>query len=210
MGTVLKILIVVSFILLITGTFKPEWALFWSKRHRTINKSCTVYGIAFILLFVTHVSFVKPEPIKSSFDLPEQNTERTYEATLTDTDAVLEKMVNDDDHFIYVITKYEGERENKMDLYYTNPKYPRIDALKLRMLCDLKKLRFNGSQFYFLVLFDKEENAKFPLSPFTAYYGIEEDMQKHILVIFTYNKTNGFSEINGYVPNMFEGSPIPY
>ena len=76
----------------------------------------------------------------------------------------------------------------------------------LREFCIQKKRTATANAFTYLVLFDRQENAAFPNSPFTSLYGLEEDKIRHILAVFEYNRINGFSELRVYSPNMWEGT----
>ena len=108
--------------------------------------------------------------------------------------------------FIFVKSKTEtDENKNKMDLY-TYPGEPNLD--KLRALCKEKKEEFGKSYtgvFYYLVVFDTQENAVFPTNPFTANYGMDMEPMRHIKAIYEYNRRNGYSKLSSYNTNMAEG-----
>jgi hypothetical protein len=106
--------------------------------------------------------------------------------------------------FEFVDTKSESIG-NKMDLYAP------LDKLNLQMLkalCKEQKESWQRPGFYFLVVFDNKENAVFPRNPFTAWYGVDETPQKHIIALFEYNASNGYSNLTVYSENMWESSPV--
>lgn len=57
-------------------------------------------------------------------------------------------------------------------------------------------------------MFDAFANAKFPSTPFTAEYGLEEDALKHIRALYVFNKVNGFSEVRYHDKNIWDNVPI--
>jgi len=57
---------------------------------------------------------------------------------------------------------------------------------------------------FFLVVFDSAETAQFPSNPFSAFYGLEANALRHIIAAYTYNRGNGFSELNIYRANALE------
>lgn len=91
-----------------------------------------------------------------------------------------------------------------MDLYVYTGSSLILDTLKT--LCKDNKQKFTIGKFYYLVVFDSAENAVFPKDPFTSEYGIEEIPQKHIRAIYTYNRVNGYSKLNYYNSNRWEGT----
>lgn len=90
---------------------------------------------------------------------------------------------------------------NTMELY-TVQSTVNIDTLK--MFCLEKKESFSGGTFYYVVFFDSKENAVFPNHPFTAFYGIDEEPQKHIKAYYEYNNLNDFSELKVYESNSWK------
>lgn len=105
--------------------------------------------------------------------------------------------------FTFVDKKTEsGGLQNEMELYALSGVWD-LDAF--RSLCRAKKASASAKAFTYIVLFDHKHNARFPNTPLTAMYGLEEDAMKHIIAVYEYNKINGFSEINYYNPNMWEG-----
>ena len=80
-----------------------------------------------------------------------------------------------------------------------------LDLAELKVFCRDRKQQSPAKTFYYVVIFDDAANAKFPTTPFTAEYGIEEDAQRHIRAIYVYNKLNGFSELRYYDTNAWEG-----
>lgn len=105
--------------------------------------------------------------------------------------------------YIHIDKKME-EGNNTMELY-TIQKTIDIDTLK--MFCLDKKTKFSGGTFYYIVFFDSKENAVFPNNPFTAFYGMDEEPQKHIKAYYEYNSVNGFSELKVYDLNSWESKP---
>jgi len=96
-----------------------------------------------------------------------------------------------------------GNNVNKMDLFITIRDLS-VDTLKI--FCKEHKKNFSSGTFYYLVVFDEEENALFPSSPFTSEYGLDEQAQKHIRAIYTFNRINGYSELNFYSKNKWEST----
>lgn len=90
---------------------------------------------------------------------------------------------------------------NTMELY-TVPATLNIDTLK--MFCLDKKGTISSGTFHYLVFFDAKENAVFPTNPITAFYGLDEEPQKHIKAYYEYNRVNGFSELKVYESNSWE------
>ena len=91
--------------------------------------------------------------------------------------------------------------KNAMDLYAFSGA---LDPADLKAFCRERKQLSPAKVFYYVVIFDNPGNAKFPSSPFTAEYGIEQDALKHIRAIYVYNKLNGFSELRYYDRNAWE------
>lgn len=106
-------------------------------------------------------------------------------------------------HFRLLESKVEkkGENVNTMELYYILDKY---DLEELRRLCFYKKESFRDGSFLFIVIFDKKENAMFPSSPFTAAFGTDDEIMKHIKALYTYNSSNGYSTLATYDKNMLQ------
>jgi len=108
--------------------------------------------------------------------------------------------------FEFIKSKTEAdENKNKMDLYTYNGEF-NLD--KLKTICKEKKEEFgngNTGLFYYLVVFNNKDNAVFPQDPFTASYGIEEVPQKHIKAMYEYNRKNGYSKLDYYDSNKWEG-----
>lgn len=111
--------------------------------------------------------------------------------------------------FYLVSSKDEviGGNKNRMDLFVPTEQ---LDIAKLKSLCLEKKRLWENGTFYYLVVFDKEKNAAFPTTPFTALYGLDEMSQRNILAVFEYNRLNGFGQLTTYSPNMWEGKPTVY
>ena len=86
-------------------------------------------------------------------------------------------------------------------LLYTCGDKPNLDTLKL--FCAEKKTEFTDGIFHIVVFFDKKENATFPNNPVTALY-IEDKPMKHIKAVYTFNKANGYSQLDFYEKNSFE------
>lgn len=103
----------------------------------------------------------------------------------------------------FVATKTEGDRD-VMDLYAVSGHF---DLDKLKNFCRNRKESSTAKVFYYLVVFDDKANARFPTTPFTAEFGIEEDALRHIRAIYVFNRLNGFSELRHYERNMWESTP---
>ena len=88
-----------------------------------------------------------------------------------------------------------------MDLYVYAEN---LNLDKLKALCKENKQKANSGKFYFLVVFDSQENAAFPVDPFTAAYGLEDAKLKHIKAIYTYNRLNDYSKLDYYDTNAWE------
>jgi hypothetical protein len=104
----------------------------------------------------------------------------------------------------YEIVESKTERtghRNVMELYAFAGD---IDRAELEAFCKERKSKSPAEVFYYVVIFDKAANAKFPKTPFTAEYGDEEDSLKHIRAIYCYNKVNGFSELRYHPQNIWE------
>lgn len=112
---------------------------------------------------------------------------------------------NDNKNYLYkfIDTKTESAsgNNNKMDLYAFSGD---INITILKDFCKDQKNNFDSGTFYFIVIFDDVKNAAFPTTPFTAAYGTEENSQKHIRAIYTYNKLNGYSSLDYYEKNKWE------
>lgn len=105
--------------------------------------------------------------------------------------------------FEYVDSKSESGGDNKMDLYaYSGT----INTDSLKLFCKEQKGKYTNGVFYYLVIFDSKENASFPNNPMTAFYGMDEEPQKHIRAYYTYNRLNGYSKLNNYEKNSWESS----
>lgn len=104
--------------------------------------------------------------------------------------------------YLFVETKTEqsGHR-NVMDIYAFDGD---IDPTDLKAFCQERKEKSPAKVFYYVVIFDKASNAKFPSTPFTAGYGDDEGAMKHIRAIYCYNKLNGFSEVRHHSQNIWE------
>lgn len=92
-----------------------------------------------------------------------------------------------------------------MDLYAFDGEF---DAADLKAFCKERKDKSPARVFYYVVIFDKASNARFPSTPFTAEYGDEEGALKHIRAIYCYNKLNGFSELRYHPLNVWEHIPM--
>ena len=98
----------------------------------------------------------------------------------------------------------QTEHRNVMDLYAFNGEF---DPADLKAFCKERKDKSPAKVFYYVVIFDKAANAKFPNTPFTAEYGDDEGILKHIRAIYCYNKLNGFSELRYHSQNVWEHVP---
>lgn len=108
-------------------------------------------------------------------------------------------------HFIDSKKETMGNNDNKMELYYVENDV-NLDSLK--MFCREKKSSMEYGSFHFMVFFDSKENADFPNSPFTAFYGDEENKLKHIKAYYQYNHINGYSKLRIYDTNAWEGKSV--
>lgn len=115
--------------------------------------------------------------------------------------------VANDFEFIDTKNEFAGSLNNRMDLYYPKSKF---DPGSFDDLCKSVKKKMGIAGFYYLVVFDKKENAAFPNSPLTALYGLEEESQKHIIAVYTYNANNNYSKVTTFAPNMWNGKPSTY
>lgn len=107
--------------------------------------------------------------------------------------------------FIKAKAEKSGKFINIMGLHCEPDK---INIEELKELCGgAAAVISDECMFYYLVVFDSEENAVFPETPFTAIYGDEEEPQRHIKAIYEYNKHNGYSVLSLYEKNKWE-SPV--
>jgi len=105
----------------------------------------------------------------------------------------------------FVDTKTETSGQNNvMDLYSYSGE---LNVDELSDFCKVRKDRSTTKGFHFVVIFDDAANARFPSSPFTSKYGLEDDTQKHIRAIYVYNRSNGLSELSFHEKNIFEYIP---
>lgn len=79
-----------------------------------------------------------------------------------------------------------------MELYAYSGAFSEADAIAF---FQERKANALGDRFFYAVLFDRKENAKFPNNPFTAHYGMDFDILEHIRAFYEYNKLNGYSEL---------------
>lgn len=105
--------------------------------------------------------------------------------------------------FINSKSELDGSDVNEMELFAYSGEIS-IDTLK--MFCKEKKQKFTTGVFYYIVIFDKKENAVFPNNPMTAFYGMDEEPQKHIRAYYEYNRLNGYSKLNFYEKSSWESS----
>jgi hypothetical protein len=105
--------------------------------------------------------------------------------------------------FVRSKTEPTGQR-NVMDLYaFAGDFYPD----ELRAFCRERLRNSTAPAFYYAVIFDDLANARFPSTPFTAEFGVEEDALRHIRAIYAYNRRNGFSEVRYHPKNLWEHAP---
>jgi hypothetical protein len=94
-------------------------------------------------------------------------------------------------HYVKSKSEPAGKLSNVMDLYaYAGA----LDVEDLRSFCLKRRADNSASAFYFVVIFDRPENAKFPDNPLAAGFA-DLNTLKHIRAIYTYNRVNGFSEL---------------
>ena len=108
--------------------------------------------------------------------------------------------------FEYVDSKRErvDSHYNKMDLYTWSEDFVKEDLLRL---CKMEKKKFKSGMFYHLVVFNNSSQAVFPENPFTAMFGLQYEVMKHIKAYYVFNRINGFSKLRIYEDNMFESLP---
>jgi hypothetical protein len=99
----------------------------------------------------------------------------------------------------FIGSKTDGK--NVMELYVYSEDF---DAEKLKAFCQERKQQSPAKVFYYVVVFDKAASARFPSSPLTAEYGIDEDALRHIRAMYVFNRLNGFSELRRYARNAWE------
>jgi len=104
-------------------------------------------------------------------------------------------------------TEAAGNNMNKMELF-TTPDNLNIDTLK--MFCKDKKGDMTSGTFHYLVFFDSKGNAVFPNNPMTAFYGMDEEPQKHIRAYYEYNRLNGYSKLHVYETNSWESKATTF
>lgn len=110
--------------------------------------------------------------------------------------------------FIKAKAEKAGNYINLMGLHY-EPKKIHIEELK--ELCrNARTFMEDGCMFYYLVVFDSEESAVFPETPFTAMFGAEEEPRKHIKAIYCYNRMNGYSALQMFEKNAWESVAVEY
>lgn len=108
--------------------------------------------------------------------------------------------------FQFINTKTERNgRHNVMDLYAFSGTF---NLAELRAFCRERKSKSPANDFYYVVIFDLAANAIFPMSPFTAEFGLEEEeeQKRHIRAIYLYNRQNGFSELRYYRSNAWDSA----
>lgn len=105
--------------------------------------------------------------------------------------------------FVASKTETFGQR-NTMELYAFSGTF---DIAELRKFCSENKNKSPAKAFFYVVIFDNASNARFPSSPFTAEYGSEENVKRHIRAIYIYNKMNGFSELSYHADNIWDNKP---
>lgn len=126
------------------------------------------------------------EPIKNAQDPPPPNVEKKWPY-----------------QFVESKTEQTGHR-NVMDLYAFSGDF---DPTELKAFCRERKEKSPAKHFYYVVIFDKASNAKFPTTPFTAKYGTDDEVAKHIRAIYVYNQLNGFSELSYHAQNIHQHIP---
>lgn len=105
--------------------------------------------------------------------------------------------------FVQSKTEQTGHM-NVMDLYAFSGNF---DLEELKAFCRERKKQSPAKAFYFIAIFDSATEARFPSSPFTAHYDLDDDIAKHIRAIYTFNKLNGFSELQYHEKNIFQNIP---
>ena len=97
--------------------------------------------------------------------------------------------------FVFIDSKIDPkEPEAKMELFvYAGEE--RLTQNRLVEFCKDRKSKADA-QFYYAVLFDDAANAKFPSNPFSAGYGMNFEILKHIKGEYHLNKNNGYSKLH--------------
>lgn len=211
MNDLFMVLLLFSIIGLIVGLIQPK--LFSKVFKKKTNRKTVglVFSLAIILFFILLGVTAGPNTTESnkkdlSKPVAEDELNSAKESVSQNTADQAQNPDNQPDNnlpkYQFVNSKTESdENHNKMDMYTYSGDF---DIDNLKTLAQENKAKFNSGTFYYLVVFDNKDNAVFPQDPFTAEYGIEEGPQKHIKAIYTYNKNNGFSEIDYYDTNRWE------
>lgn len=80
----------------------------------------------------------------------------------------------------FLRSKMERNNRDVMELYAFSGKFNQQALIEF---CRSKKNNNKAKGFYYAVIFDSAENAKFPTSPFTAQFGGDDESMKHIRAI---------------------------
>lgn len=114
----------------------------------------------------------------------------------------------DNYNFKYIRSKRENKSEGKINNMHLYECGGNPDVLEVIDFCKKNKEDREGEFFFMLTFFDQGINAKFPDNPFTADYGLDEDVQRHIKAVYVYNQHNGYSKLSFYESNSWEGEPL--
>lgn len=206
MDDLFLLLFFTSLICLIVGLIKPTAFSRFIKGEITGKKIGLIFGIAAIVFIVLFGIIADASDKKSTSQAPSTTQTETNQLNPGEQAEKAEedtKKLDQVSKYEFINTKTETTDGNKIDLYVYSGNL-NLDTLKT--LCKENKQKFTSGKFYYLVVFDSKENAVFPKDPFTAEYGMEETPQKHIRAIYTYNRINGYSKLDYYDTNRWEGT----
>jgi hypothetical protein len=193
METLFTLLVLVSFIFLVIGIFRPKTSLFWDKNNPTRKKSALVYGGLTILFFVLFgITTDKKTTRKNTISNSEvQNTENKI--------ADEKKEIS--------IDKIDSKKENRVDGEYNEMTLFTVDSVisleDLSKYCSEHKSEYSNGYFQILVFFKNKNAVRFPDNPITAEFMEEKDL-KNIKAIYTINNMNGYSKLDYYDNNAYE------
>jgi hypothetical protein len=106
----------------------------------------------------------------------------------------------------FIDTKRETFGQNNiMDLYHYDGELKESEMIAF---CNEKKSSSTAKSYYSIVIFDKKENADFPINPISAEFGLEDDRLKHIRMIYRFLRLNGHSSITYHPINIFQHKSI--
>lgn len=104
------------------------------------------------------------------------------------------------------LNRFQDANGSIMQFYLAEGRIDANDAV--RFSSDLRSQE-SSDHFFYAVFVDDERFARPPNNPFTALFGLDESMMKHVLAYYELSPT-GFSELNVYYPNMLRSMPETY